>query len=58
MVTKKEKPEVSPEDVDPKKLYVTGFPHTVEAVDVFRKQFVTSSEVTVPVRKKTGLPIG
>jgi len=51
MVTKKEKPEVSPEDVDPKKLYVTGFPHTVEAVYVLRKQFLTSSEETVPMRK-------
>ncbi len=44
-------------EMDPLKLYVTGFDKTI-SVAALKKLFPTATTVTLPMRKKTGQPLG
>lgn len=45
------------DDLDPLKLYVTGFAKTAK-VNSLEKLFPTAKSIDFPIKKKTGLPCG
>ncbi len=53
-----EQPPLSFDDLDPKRLYITGFPRTTVAAETIRKLFPRATAVVVPIRNKDKLPLG